>query len=124
MIKEKNVKMYCCDDISLIENYNEAINDKEQTWHCHHLNEDKFSRNELIKLNMYYNRPANELIFLTLYEHNKLHKKFNNNFLGKCHSDDTKRRISESHKGKCLSEEHKRKIKEGLAKRKAKLSNI
>ena len=31
-----NASKYCCEDISLIENYDKAIEDKTQYWHCHH----------------------------------------------------------------------------------------
>ena len=36
MINEKNAKRFCNEDISLIENYDKAIVDNTQTWHCHH----------------------------------------------------------------------------------------
>lgn len=75
----KNVSRFCSDDISLIENYEAALNDQTQTWHLHHrleltLNgEFAHTKADLIRLEMYYNRPANELIFLTPSEHMKLH---------------------------------------------------
>ena len=36
MICKYNVKKYSRDDISKIENYEQAINDKENKWDCHH----------------------------------------------------------------------------------------
>ena len=39
MICFEYAKNYCSEDISLIENYDKAVNDKEQTWHCHHRRE-------------------------------------------------------------------------------------
>ena len=33
----RNVKLFCCEDASNIENYDKAIADKENIWHCHHL---------------------------------------------------------------------------------------
>ena len=74
MINLKNVKKFCKDDFSLIENYDKAIADKTQTWQCHHRRETIFSRKDLIEIGEYYNRPACELIFLTPTEHHKLHK--------------------------------------------------
>lgn len=74
MINEYSAKKYCCEDIALIENYELALNDKIQTWDLHHRRETIFSRNDLIKIGEYYNRPAIELIFLTHKEHRKLHK--------------------------------------------------
>ena len=71
----KAVKKYCCEDISLIENYEKAINDTTQTWDCHHRLEIELDKSvqELIDLGLYYDRPAKELIFLTHSEHAVLH---------------------------------------------------
>ena len=99
MINE-GVKYYCNEDISLIENYDKAISDKEQTWHCHHRREIETPRKELIKIGEYYNRPAIELIFLTHSEHKALHSKGNKNMLGKHLSEEAKKKLSESLKGK------------------------
>lgn len=117
---------YCCEDISKIENYEKAIADKTNTWECHHRLETHtsdgerrlvdISVEELKALNMYYNHPASELIFLTTSEHDSLHKR------GKKHSDETKRKMSESRKGnqnakgkhKPHSEETKNKISDAL----------
>ena len=80
MINFVNVNKFCNDDVSLIENYNEAINSKE-TYVCHHRLEIELdlSVNELIKRKMYYNRPASELIFLTKSEHSRIHTLGKNN---------------------------------------------
>ena len=72
MIYLKNVKKFCKDDISLIENYDKAIADTK-TWVCHHRREAIYSAKELIEIGEYYNRPACELIFLTITEHRRLH---------------------------------------------------
>lgn len=108
MININKVTSYCCEDISLIENYDKAINDKTQVWHCHHKAETlpcgRFSRNDLKKFNLYYNRPANELIFLRPKDHKKLHQ------LGKKRSEEVCRKISESLKGKTHSKESKKKM--------------
>ena len=118
MICENAVRKYCCEDISLIENYDKAINDNTQTWHCHHRLEIELnkSRQELINLNLYNNRPANELIFLTNSEHKALHNttlhlngsknpmygkhRFgkDNPMYGKHHSDETKQKMKKPHK--------------------------
>lgn len=75
MINEARLRKYCCDNISLIENYNEAVNDTTQRWQCHHKLEITLhkTRQELIEMGLYYNRPASELIFLTHSEHSALH---------------------------------------------------
>lgn len=73
----KNVNKFCCEDISLIENYDLAIADNTQTWHCHHRLEtdENKSMEELIDLGLYYDRPAPELIFLTEHDHKSIHHK-------------------------------------------------
>ena len=108
MINEKSAKSYCKDDISLIENYDKAMADDIQTWHCHHRRETIFSRKDLIEIGEYYNRPACELIFLTPNEHIKLHS------LGKHHSAEARKKMSESHKGKHNSAEARKKMSEAL----------
>lgn len=103
MINESCVNKYCAEDISLIENYYEAINDTTQTWHCHHRLETELNilADELIRRNMYFNRPASELIFLTIEEHHKLHMNgCKNPFYGKLHSETTKEKMSKAHIGK------------------------
>lgn len=80
MIKENNAKKYCCEDISLIENYNKAITDKEKMWDIHHRREcddegrTLFTHKQLKEMNLYFNRPADELIFVTRSMHWKLHR--------------------------------------------------
>jgi hypothetical protein len=73
----KNIKQFC-KNYTQIENYNEAINDKEKVWDCHHrleLREDYINTREELKLmNLYYDRPPEELIFLTKEKHQALHK--------------------------------------------------
>ena len=97
MIDLYRAKKYCKYDISLIENYDKAINSTER-WVIHHkleLRDDyKNTVNDLILMNLYYNRPAEELIFLSNKEHTSLHFKNNK------HSDTTKLKISISNKGK------------------------
>lgn len=72
---------YCrAGEYELIENYELAKADNFKDWCIHHrleltLNgEYAHSTEELKRMNMYYNRPYFELIFLTRKEHNKLHK--------------------------------------------------
>ena len=76
MISEANAKKYCAEDISLIENYKEAVSSKE-LYHCHHrleIQDDKcYFAKELKQMNLYYGRPASELIFLKARDHKDLH---------------------------------------------------
>ena len=125
MLSVENVIAYCCEDISLIENYDKAIADTTQTWHCHHRLEIQgnltLTAKELKLQRLYYNRPASELIFLTSKEHVRLHRlgkkfsketclKFSKYHTGLKHTEETKARMSQSHKGKKHTEEAKAKI--------------
>lgn len=89
-----------CRNPELIENYDKAIADTTQTWEVHHRREEFYSCKELIERSEYFDRPPEELIFLTRAEHNKM--------------DSRCKRMGEAKKGKKLSEEHKRKISETL----------
>ena len=136
-----------CRQPELIENYSKAIADNSEIWACHHRLETHNSDGErrlvdilgpeLIALGLYYDRPPEELIFLTQTEHMRLHRigkpgamkdkhhseetkrKMSEAHKGKPgamkdkhHSEETKRKMSEAHKGKPKSEEHKRKLSE------------
>lgn len=96
MINEYNAKKFCKEDISKIENYDKAVNDTTQIWHCHHMTETWWNctKKDLIENECYYNRKACELIFLTPAEHRRLHQK------GRKLSEETRRKISEAKKGK------------------------
>lgn len=124
MIDRYRASKYCCEDITLIENYDKAIADTTQTWQIHHRDEIRTlpsgmvvyrTQEDLIESGRYYNCPANELIFLTKSEHNKLHMKYRPKLSEDVYckavrtrherghhllSEATKRKISESHKGK------------------------
>lgn len=68
--------------IDLIENYELAKADNFNGWHIHHkleLNNDYInSMNDLKLMNLYYDRPPEELIWLTKSEHRTLHIKMRN----------------------------------------------
>ena len=80
MINEYSAKRYCADDVSLIENYRDAIADEERMWDIHHRRESDsegrtlFTGKQLIEMGLYFNRPASELIFVTKAMHSKLHR--------------------------------------------------
>lgn len=89
MIKNlTEIYRYCEGDITQIENFDKAINDRSDlyshsNWVCHHRlethnldgsrREIQQSRDDLKLLDLYYHRPPIELIFLTRAEHNKVH---------------------------------------------------
>lgn len=74
-----------CTNIKDVINYEKAKADNFKGWCLHHVLEThtsdwicrphnaRLSRDELIAMKMYYHRPANEFIFLTKAEHNRLH---------------------------------------------------
>ena len=114
---------YYCKDYENIENYEKAKADDFKNWEVHHRLETHTSdgerrlvditADELKALDMYYNRPADELIFLTIYEHSRLHMK------GKHLSEETRKKIGSAskgrpawNKGKKMSEEFCRKNSE------------
>lgn len=102
MINFKYVNKYCCEDLRLIENYEQAVNGPE-IWDCHHRKETDLglSKIELIEQRLYFNRPAAELIFLTHSEHTKIHMQAENNpNYGKSPSEETRKKQSASMKGK------------------------
>lgn len=109
---------YCCEDISKIENYEKAKKDNFIGWCIHHRDEIKVlpsgitvirSHKELIENGRYYDCPANELIFMTNFDHQKLHssnrskntlEKMRNIKLGKKATIETKNKMSNNRKGK------------------------
>ena len=100
-----NFERYC-KDYENIENYDKAKAGNFLGWCCHHRKGADIPTEKLKALGMYYNRPAEELIFLTDEEHGQLHQK------GKKRSAETRRKMSGAKKDKKLSEEHKKKIGE------------
>lgn len=108
---KKNGEPYCncfCRTPELIENYDLAIADTTQTWEVHHRKEELYSYKELIERGEYYDVQPEELIFLTVAEHNKIdsrRKRFSEALKGKRQSEETKRKISEAQKGKFINRE-------------------
>lgn len=137
MINEKQARKFCKEDISKIKNYDKALADTTQVWHCHHMTETWWncSRKELIENECYYNRKACELVFLTKAEHTRMHmqgkrfseehrkklsevKKGHSDFWkGKHHSEETLRKMSKAHKGHAVTEETRKKLSEATKRR-------
>lgn len=74
----KGAQSFCKEDISLIENYEQAINDKNEYWVCHHKFETYYGikSDELQQMKLYNKRPPNELIFIKKSEHRAHHGKY------------------------------------------------
>ena len=122
MINEKQVKKFC-KDYTKIENYEDAVNDTTQTWHCHHILGEILTRQQLKDHDFYYNVPPCMLKFVTSAEHRRLHmknmseehrRKLSEAKKGKKFSEETRRKISEANKRRTLSEETRRKISESM----------
>ena len=127
-----NWRSFCKDSLDQIENYQQAQAEGFKGWCIHHRREIQpdgtiVSMQELKDQNLYYGRPASELIFMRKQEHHSLHNKgmnlseehrqklseakkgeHNPNF-GKHHSEDHRQKISEALKGKHHSEERRQK---------------
>ena len=97
------MKTRLCNNPELIENYELAKKDDFKGWVIHHRLETHTSDGilrdvfitpaELKALDMYFNRPADELIFMIDSNHKSLHHKCKDVSL------ETKMKLSESHKG-------------------------
>lgn len=105
MIKLSSAKAFCRDDISKIENYDKAVADEKHSWHCHHrlelTHEGDFANDvdTLKRMNMYFNRPYFELIFLPECEHKAIHMSAINK-LGL--NQEIRDKISKNRKGKSI----------------------
>lgn len=120
--KTEKQLIHVCSEYINIENYEKAINDNIQMWELHHKLGLEKTRKQLIKENLYYNRPPDELIFLPQWEHKHLHNSEGRNpMCGKIVTDETRQKMSESHKGKtpwnkgikkCFSEETIKQMRE------------
>lgn len=96
-----------CRHPELIENYDKAVSDNTQIWECHHRLEThtsngerrliEITKEELIALGMYFDRPPEELIFLNGFEHLSLHNK------GKKKSEEHREKISNTLKGQFIN---------------------
>lgn len=126
-----------CTRPELIENYDKAIADKTRVWECHHRMEKYFPQKTLIAIGWYYDCEPEELIFLTQAEHRKVESACSRNskankghpggMKGKHHSEEAKRKMSESHKGipskwkgkkrGPMTDEHKQKISESIRRK-------
>lgn len=102
-----------CKEYQKIENYELAKADNFKGWEIHHRleltldGEHAYTKDDLVKMNMYYNRPHFELIFLTRSEHRRLHHNtaYYKNIMSKVkkgHKVDnvTRSKLSASHIGK------------------------
>lgn len=110
MISTRWSKQFCSEPLENIENYDRAVEDTEHMWECHHRAEilpcGVYSREDLKKVGLYWNRPASELIYIRHDEHRTLH--------AKNRKPETTRQIAEKvamfNRGRKLCDEHRRKL--------------
>lgn len=103
--KIRGYKSYCSEPLDKIEHYEEALAENFKGWCIHHrleIQQDgtRVFMKELIDQNLYYGRPASELVFMKVSEHMTLHSTGNKFFLGKHHSAETLQKMSEAKRGK------------------------
>lgn len=116
--QRRNWYKFCSEPLDKIEHYEEAKADKFAGWCIHHrleIQESKrVSRQELKDNDLYFNRPASELVFMKVCEHVTLHMLGNTCMKGHKHSEESRKKIAEAKKGKHLSSEHRKKLSEAL----------
>lgn len=113
--KDGSPRTQCfCTHPELIENYDKAIADKTCIWKCHHKKEEFYTRPELIDLDMYYNVPPEDLVFV---KDEKMHQEYPHKGQVVKYTEGVRRKLSEArkgkpswNKGKHFSEEAKRKL--------------
>lgn len=113
MISELSAYAFCKDDITKIENYDIAVNDKDNYYDCHHkleIGSDYInSAADMILMGIYYHRPAEELIFLKHGEHTALHSRRR--------SPEALKKIRNANVGRKASEECRQKMREAWERR-------
>ena len=118
-----NWRAYCKDSLDQIENYKQAEADGFKGWCMHHRLEiqpdgTRVSAKELIDQNLYFHRPASDLVFMKVGEHRSLHRSLHNigntYMKGKHHTEKTRQKISEALKGKHHTEKTRQKMSEAL----------
>ena len=112
--QKANWNAFCSEPLELVENYQKALAENFKGWCMHHRLEIQLdgtivSKQQLIDQNLYYGRPANELIFMRNGEHTTLH---NNN-----RSYDTRKKLSEASKNRVFSKDTCEKISNALKDR-------
>lgn len=70
------ISNFCNKPIRFIENYETAVNDLNNIYVIHHKKECEngyYTPKKIKEMGLYYERPPEELIFMTISEHIKLH---------------------------------------------------
>lgn len=93
--QRRNWYKFCSEPLDKIEHYEEALSEGFKGWCIHHRREiqpdgTRMSRQELKDKDLYYDRPASELVFMRKREHTTLH------WLGKHMPEEVKNKISQT----------------------------
>ncbi|MCQ2087809.1 MAG: hypothetical protein MJZ37_07090 [Bacilli bacterium] len=108
----KNAKKFCRYDVSLIEGYEEALNDPNEKYSVHHVLEYKYRTDELEAMNMYEGVHPDFLIWMPFsLHHNNSALHISRRHAGRnetpwnkgktgVYSEETRKKMGESHKGK------------------------
>lgn len=104
MYNLKSLQAYCSGDYSQIENFREAALDPTVTWDIHHRKEtdEGKSAKQLKSEGLYFNRPPEELIFLTPVAHILLHR---NPMQSRHHTEESRRKMSATRRARIASGE-------------------
>ena len=120
------MKKNYCTDPTKIENYEKAKADNFVGWCIHHRFETKCpvfkpSVKDLKNWGLYYNRPPEELIYLTFSEHQKLHIKSNSGAggaqKGVKKSNIAKKRIGDANRRKAEDPAYRQKLSDSWSNR-------
>lgn len=107
MIAKDEYLRKICSNYEQVENYKKAVADKENKWHMHHRREtdEMKSMQQLIDEGKYFDVEPEELIFLIMVEHMKLHN------TGKIVSEEARKKMSEAaNRRPPISEETRKKF--------------
>ena len=116
--QRRNRHNFCSEPLDKIEHYEKALAENFKGWCIHHRLEiqpdgTRMSRQELKDKDLYFNRPASELVFMRNGEHTALHMRGKPTWnKGKHHSADARKKMSESLRGKHHSAETRLKMSE------------
>ena len=117
--QKHNRHYFCSEPLEQIENFKAAEAENFAGWCLHHRLEiqpdgTRMSVQELKDKDLYFHRPASELVFMRNGEHRMLHNIGNTYMKGHKHSEESRHKNSLAHRGKHHSAETCQKISEAM----------
>lgn len=109
-----NTRRKVCQQFELVENYDKALAANFNKWILHHRLGEQVDTKILKELGLYYDRPPQELKWVTLSEHIGIHNK---QLSRRQHRDSWRQALSRALKGKRRSAEVRKNISLGALKR-------